>query len=92
MQRYLGLTEQEMTENETMWAEEQGDVETAPADPAGLRSVGVTPGGIQGDLEAAEPPAEGEEGAMAPDASGLGSPVPGGGVSQAPAASIPTPV
>ena len=92
MQRYLGLTEQEMTENETMWAEEQGDVETAPADPAGLRSVGVTPGGIQGDLEAAEPPAEGEEGAMAPDESGLGSPVPGGGAPQAPAASIPTPV
>jgi len=92
MSRYLGLTEQEMTENETMWAEEQGDVETAPADPAGLRSVGVTPGGIQGDLEAAEPPAEGDEGAMAPDASGLGSPVPGGGAPQAPAASIPTPV
>ena len=92
MQRYLGLTEQEMTENETMWAEEQGDVETAPADPAGLRSVGVTPGGIQGDLEAAEPPAEGEEGAMTPDASGLGSPVPGGGVPQSPATAIPAPV
>lgn len=89
MSRYLGLTEQEMTENETMWAEEQGDVETAPADPAGLRSVGVTPGGIQGDLEAAEPPAEGEEG-VAPE-SGLGSPVPGG-VPTAPAAAIPTPV
>lgn len=89
MQRYLGLTEQEMTENETMWAEEQGDVETAPADPAGLRSVGVTPGGIQGDLEAAEPPAEGEEG-VAPEA-GLGSPVPGG-VPTAPTAAIPTPV
>lgn len=92
MSRYLGLTEQEMTENETMWAEEQGDVETAPADPAGLRSVGVTPGGIQGDLEAAEVPVEGEAGEGAPDASGLGSPVPGGGVPQAPAAAIPTPV
>ena len=92
MQRYLGLTEQEMTENETMWAEEQGDVETAPADPAGLRSVGVTPGGIQGDLEAAEPPAEGEAGMEAPAGEmGLGSPVPGG-APQAPMAAIPTPV
>ncbi len=90
MQRYLGLTEQEMTENETMWAEEQGDVETAPADPAGLRSVGVTPGGIQGDLEAAEPPAEGEAGMEAPPGDmGMGSPVAAG---QAPMAAIPTPV
>ena len=62
MQRFLGLTEEEMTENESMWSEEQGDVEAAPAEPAGLRSVGVTPGGIQGDLENAGPE-PGEEGA-----------------------------
>jgi hypothetical protein len=62
MERFLGLTQEEMTENETMWSEEQGDVEAAPADPAGLRSVGVTPGGIQGDMDNAVPP-EGEEGA-----------------------------
>jgi len=67
MQRYLGLTEQEMTENEKMWAEEQGDAETAPADPAGLRSVGITPGGISTDMDAATPlPAEGEGGAVQP--------------------------
>ena len=93
MGRYLGLTEQEMTENEKMWAEEQGDVETAPAEPAGLRSVGITPGGIQGDMDAAEVP--GEEplgGEPAPgDMQGMGSPVPGG-TPTAPAAAIPTPV
>jgi hypothetical protein len=37
MKRYLGLTEQEMSENETMWAEEQGDVDAAPADDPNLR-------------------------------------------------------
>jgi hypothetical protein len=92
MQRFLGLTEQEMTENESMWAEEQGDVETAPADAAELRSVGVTPGGIQSDLEAADVPAEGEPGmgmpGEMPAGPGMGSPVPGGTAST-PASGIP---
>ena len=54
LQRFLGLTEEEMVDNERMWAEEQGNVDSAPADPAGLRSVGVSPGGISQDLETAE--------------------------------------
>ena len=92
MKRYLGLTEQEMTENEEMWAQEQGDVEAAPADSAGLRSVGITPGGIASDLEGVTPP-PGEEGAGGPGdlgTAGGGSPMPGaGGAQTAPAASIP---
>jgi hypothetical protein len=89
MQRYLGLTEQEMTENEKMWAEEQGDAETAPADPAGLRSVGITPGGISTDMDAATPlPAEGEGGAVQPggelsNIGGTASPVGGAPTSAA---------
>jgi hypothetical protein len=51
MKRYLGLTEAEMAENEKMWSEEQGDVEQAPADAVGLRSVGISPGSITSDLE-----------------------------------------
>jgi hypothetical protein len=62
MKRYLGLTEQEMSENETMWSEEQGDVEQSPADDPNLRSVGISPGTISGDLENVAPPAEGEMG------------------------------
>ena len=80
MQRFLGLTEAEMTENETMWAEEQGDAESAPVDQASLRSVGVTPGGIQSDMENAEIPGEDEmaAGAEAPaDTTGMGSVTPG---------------
>ena len=81
MKRYLGLTEQEMSENETMWAEEQGDVDAAPADDPNLRSVGISPGGIAGDLENVAPSAEGsdlganpaEMAAMSP----MGSPQPG---------------
>ena len=58
--RYLGLTEEEMADNERMWAEEQGDTEKAPAEPAGLRSVGITPGALDTQLQAAELPAPGE--------------------------------
>ena len=78
MTRYLGLTEAEMSENERMWAEEQGDTESAPAEPAGLRSVGISPGGIQGDMDNLEPPA-GEEGGAAPGSAAAGevSPTPG---------------
>jgi hypothetical protein len=62
--RYLGLTEEEMSDNERMWAEEQGDVEKAPSESAGLRSVGISPGGLDTDLSAAELPVPaGPEGA-----------------------------
>ena len=61
--RYLDLSEEEMQENDEMWAEEHED-STAPVDTdAGLRAVGVTPAGIEGDmsnLEMPEIPAEGE--------------------------------
>ena len=84
MTRYLGLTEAEMSENERMWAEEQGDTETAPAEPAGLRSVGISPGGIQGDMDNLETPA-GEEGAAPTGTPGEASPTPGAAGAPAPA-------
>lgn len=88
--RYLGLTEEEMVENERMWAEEQGDIDKAPPSEAGLRSVGITPGGLESDLQAAElPPAEGEAGtaAASPGEQSLGpaAPAPGAAAAAAPA-------
>ena len=82
MKRYLGMTEQEMSENEMMWAEEQGDIEIAKPEDPNLRSIGVTPGSIAGDLANVEPPPGGE---MAPGAgpgemqgmSPMGGPQPG---------------
>jgi hypothetical protein len=59
LSRYLGLTEEEMSDNERMWAEEQGDVEKAPSEPTGLRSVGISPGGLDTDLSTAEAPVPG---------------------------------
>ena len=87
LSRYLGLTEEEMVENERMWAEEQGDLEKAPADGAGLRSVGITPGGLESDLEAVSLPlpGEGQEVGAAPSG-GAEIPGPGAAAAAAPAA------
>jgi len=77
MKRYLGMTEQEIAENEMAWAEERGDTETAKPDAPGLRNVGISPGGIQTDLEGLGPePGPGEPGVAggAPEATGPGGP------------------
>lgn len=86
LQRFLGLSEEEMRENEELWKEENGTDAIIGSD-AGLRSVGVTPAGIDSDLETAEPPevpdedmgVDAEANAMAPEAPGATpSPVPPG--------------
>jgi hypothetical protein len=71
MKRYLGLTDDELQENTEMWQEETGqpvDVEPTGSD---LRTVGVSPSDIEGDVamgdavaadgEAADPAMGGEE-------------------------------
>ena len=78
MKRFLGLSEQEMNENEQQWSEEQGDVEAAPAPGSDLRSVGVTPGGISQDLENVAPPPEGGVGEVGGAPGAGGAPAPAG--------------
>ena len=54
MKRYLGLTDEELAENERLWAEEAGRGSPTHTDSAGeLRSAGLSAGGIEGDLGAA---------------------------------------
>ena len=82
MKRYLGMSEMELKENEIMWKEEQGKTEEAAAtEQANLRGVGITPGGIAGDLENVEMPvpaagAAPEAGAGAPETAGAAAGVP----------------
>jgi hypothetical protein len=55
MKRFLGMTEDEVKENERLWREENGANLTAPADAQSqLRGIGVTPGGIAADAGAQE--------------------------------------
>jgi len=51
LERYLDLSEEEMTRNDELWAQENGTVEDTQVPEAGLRAVGVTNAGIQQDTE-----------------------------------------
>jgi hypothetical protein len=57
MQRYLGMTEEEMYENSKLWREENADISVESELPS-MRSVGVTTGGISADIDAFEPAEE----------------------------------
>ena len=71
LERYLDLSEEEMTRNDELWAEENGKVLDTEAPAAGLRSVGVSTAGIQQDLDTLAP---------APtDVSGMPGTTPGAG-------------
>jgi hypothetical protein len=73
LKRYLGLSEEEMLENETLWREEHADdVQTAAseAESVGLRAAGITPDNIATDIE-------NTEAAMAPPPGAEGEPPPG---------------
>jgi hypothetical protein len=93
LKRFLGLTAEEVTENEKLWSEENQDTDDALPSSAELRSAGITGNSIAGDMSALgdnEPPPElgpeGSEGGIpaggapggAPGGATPGSPAPGG--------------
>jgi Bacteriophage T4-like portal protein (Gp20) len=92
MKRYLGLTEEELVENEQLWKEERDEPELETTQGQDLRSIGVTPAGLEADIQTGEElagtetgmPPGGPEGGMpgAPTtAPGTATPTaPGGGV------------
>ena len=89
LERFLGLSEEEINKNEKMWREENGkesDIESSSSD---LRNIGVSAGDIDSDLETAEGiennPEEGEQatgpevvGPVGNDAGGQPAPSAGG--------------
>jgi hypothetical protein len=54
MKRYLGLSEDEIQENETLWHEERSQPEAPGATGQDLRSVGVTPADLESDITAGQ--------------------------------------
>ena len=51
LKKYLGLNEMEMAENEKLWHEERGTPDMNKPQGSDMRNVGITPGGITGDLD-----------------------------------------
>jgi hypothetical protein len=85
LKRFLGLTDEEMAENERLWGEESGKGEPTHTDAAGeLRSAGLSAAGIEGDLGAAGDLSAPE--GMEPEGEAAGA-----GASGAPAAPPPAP-
>jgi len=73
MKRFLGLTAEEIAENEHMWKEENISKNTELSASAELRSAGITANGIAGDLgdlSNNQAPAPGTEGAIPDDMGG----------------------
>jgi hypothetical protein len=51
LKRFLGMTDEDIVENERMWAEENKEGPNGPLDAAGeLRGAGVSPTGIEADV------------------------------------------
>ena len=91
LKRYLGLSDEEIAENERMWAEENGKSETITTDSTGeMRGAGISQAGIESDLGAlADDEAPPEVGAAPgqPTPAGPGAPA----ASAAAPATTPTP-
>ena len=51
MQRFLGLSEEELLQNEKLWSEERNENDSQSVSGSDMRSVGISPGGIEGDLD-----------------------------------------
>jgi hypothetical protein len=51
LKRYLGLSEEEIVENEKMWKEERDEPELQTTQGQDLRSIGITPAGLETDIQ-----------------------------------------
>ena len=73
LKRFLDLSEEEMQENDEMWAEENVDAKSTTAPESGLRSVGITPSGIETDMGAMTPDEGGDFGSEPNDMDAAGA-------------------
>ena len=83
LERFLGLSKDEIDRNSSMWHEERAEPELQTSAGQDLRSVGITPGGLESDITTGQ-----EMAAMsAPPLGGAGAP----GLAPAPAGAPPAP-
>ena len=94
MKRFLGLSEEELVENETMWKEERDEPELETTQGQDLRSIGVTPAGLESDIATGEELAGDEMGAEGGAPQGGAAPTagqsPGAGAAAGGAPPIPS--
>jgi hypothetical protein len=70
MDRFLGMSQEEIKENQRLWHEERAEPETEGAKGSDLRSIGISTADVEGDLETSEnmadQPEEGSPESIAP--------------------------
>jgi len=79
MERFLGLTREEITQNETQWREENIDEDQYLSASSELRSAGITANAMAGDvnsLTTPPPPPEGDAAVEAPPTGETGGAAP----------------
>jgi len=87
MERFLGLSEEEIDKNERLWREENGKEPLEEPKGSDLRSVGVSSSDIQQDIQAGEDmTTEPEEASTEPEVAGPVTSAPAGGAPAAPEA------
>lgn len=93
LKRFLGLTEEEILENETMWEEERAEPELQTTQGQDMRSIGITPAGIESDITAGEEALSGlETPGEGPGIPGeIAGQTPGAGATALPAGAPPVP-
>jgi hypothetical protein len=86
MQRFLGLTEEEIVENQNLWLEERDQPELSTTQGQDLRAVGVTPAGLESDITMGQEMGQlgGEAGLPGSEPAMPGQPT-GGGATASPA-------
>jgi hypothetical protein len=87
MKRFLGLSDEEIAENQKLWHEERTEPEDQGAKGTDLRGVGLSTGDIDSDLEASEDLASGDDGGddMSPEVTApVSGPEAGGGADTPP--------
>ena len=90
MERFLGLTKEEIQENETLWQEERDEPELQTTQGQDLRAIGVTPAGMEADITTGEELAGSDLGEV-PGVAGEPTTAPGtAGTTPAGAPPIPT--
>jgi hypothetical protein len=84
MERFLGLSEEEITKNERLWREEHNKDQDIEPEGSDLRNIGVSAGDMETDLQTADDveAADQDVGAEAPEVAG---PVAGGQAGNMPA-------
>ena len=84
LERFLGLSEDEIARNEKLWREERDDVEQQAPAGSDLRSVGVSPAGMESDISMGQDVSQnmvpaGQEGTATGGAPGPGATMAPGG-------------